>query len=159
MQRSGERDNYRFAVCFIDLDGFKAVNDVFGHLVGDRVLCEVARRLVGSVRPGDMAARFGGDEFTVFLDDLRAGSDAAAVARAHPRSAANAPATIDGRDVTVMPASVLPSVRPTVGRSRICCDGPIVRCIGRSRLAAADRPSFCPTRVDPTLARCSDWAN
>ncbi|MGD0248095.1 MAG: dihydroorotate dehydrogenase, partial [Candidatus Limnocylindrales bacterium] len=45
---------------FIDLDGFKAVNDSFGHLVGDRVLCEIARRLVGCVRAGDMAARFGG---------------------------------------------------------------------------------------------------
>jgi diguanylate cyclase (GGDEF)-like protein/PAS domain S-box-containing protein len=80
MQRSQQHGDYRFAVCFIDLDRFKAVNDSFGHLTGDRVLCEVARRLVCSIRAGDMAARFGGDEFTVFLDDLNAESDAARVA-------------------------------------------------------------------------------
>jgi diguanylate cyclase (GGDEF)-like protein/PAS domain S-box-containing protein len=81
IQRSRQHEGYRFAVCFIDLDGFKTVNDRFGHLVGDRVLCEVARRLVGGVRAGDMAARFGGDEFTIFLDDVSVESDAASVAQ------------------------------------------------------------------------------
>ena len=100
MQRLQQHDGYRFAVCFIDLDGFKAVNDRFGHLVGDRVLCEVAKRLVGGVRPGDVAARFGGDEFTVFLDDLRTDSDAAAVAR-RILDQLHAPTPIDGCDVKV----------------------------------------------------------
>jgi diguanylate cyclase (GGDEF)-like protein/PAS domain S-box-containing protein len=81
LERTRQHDDYSFAVCFVDLDNFKAINDSAGHIVGDRVLCEVACRLVGCVRPGDMVARFGGDEFTVLLDDLYGDADASVVAR------------------------------------------------------------------------------
>jgi diguanylate cyclase (GGDEF)-like protein len=58
-----------FSVLYIDLDGFKPVNDIHGHAAGDTVLCEVGRRLRTSLRESDVAARLGGDEFAVVLVD------------------------------------------------------------------------------------------
>ena len=68
------------AVMFIDLDGFKEINDTFGHAVGDRVLSAVAARLRVQVRKLDLAARIGGDEFGMLLDGMRHFSDASVVA-------------------------------------------------------------------------------
>ncbi len=67
-----ERTGAEVAVAYIDLDDFKIVNDTFGHDAGDLVLCEVARRLLDTVRGADVAARVGGDEFVV-VHDLGAG--------------------------------------------------------------------------------------
>jgi len=55
------------AVLYLDLDGFKAVNDRFGHASGDQLLVKVARRVSDTVRPGDLVARLGGDEFAVAI--------------------------------------------------------------------------------------------
>jgi diguanylate cyclase (GGDEF)-like protein/PAS domain S-box-containing protein len=74
------RQGHRLAVLFLDLDGFKAVNDSFGHSVGDRLLQSVARRLVECVRDSDTVSRQGGDEFVVLLSRIAHADDAAASA-------------------------------------------------------------------------------
>ncbi len=61
---------HRFAVCFLDLDRFKNLNDSHGHRVGDKLLIELSHRLNDLVRPGDTVARMGGDEFTLLLDNV-----------------------------------------------------------------------------------------
>jgi diguanylate cyclase (GGDEF)-like protein len=69
------------ALLFIDLDQFKQVNDTLGHPCGDLLLCAVADRLRAMLRPEDFVARFGGDEFVVFQQNIRSPDEAAALAR------------------------------------------------------------------------------
>ncbi len=69
-----KRNGGELGILFLDLDGFKDVNDRFGHAVGDRLLAEVGRRLLSVVRGDELAARIGGDEFVVVLNDLRSDS-------------------------------------------------------------------------------------
>jgi diguanylate cyclase (GGDEF)-like protein/PAS domain S-box-containing protein len=86
------------AVMFIDLDDFKTVNDSLGHEAGDRVLQEVAQRLMIALRPTDTVARFGGDEFAILLEGV-ADSSEAADAAARILQALELPTDIDGKQV------------------------------------------------------------
>lgn len=95
-----QRDGDITAVIFIDLDGFKAINDTVGHHFGDRFLGEVASRLQGTVREHDTVARLGGDEFAIVLEGMASMTDIAKVARKLIRDLA-APFIVDGREMYV----------------------------------------------------------
>ena len=97
----GERDDGTkgLAVLFCDLDGFKSINDRFGHNAGDAVLIEVARRLGRAVRDGDTVARLGGDEFVVLADGL--GKADAADLAVRLRNEIIQPIRVDGRAMRV----------------------------------------------------------
>ncbi len=75
----GARYGRKTGLLFIDLDGFKLINDSLGHAVGDRLLIEVSQRLLGTVRRSDAVARLGGDEFVVLLPDVNSRLDVAHV--------------------------------------------------------------------------------
>jgi diguanylate cyclase (GGDEF)-like protein len=74
------RSDHRITLLFVDLDQFKSVNDRYGHAAGDAVLLEVADRLKELVRPGDVVARFGGDEFVILCDEIGDATQAEGVA-------------------------------------------------------------------------------
>ena len=80
IERSKRRGNYMFAVLFLDLDGFKIINDSLGHMIGDQLLIAITHRLEKCLRTTDTVARLGGDEFALLLDDIGDISDALRVA-------------------------------------------------------------------------------
>ena len=79
IQHSKRNPNYLFALLFIDLDRFKTINDSLGHLVGDKLLIEIAKILPEGLRANDTVARLGGDEFVILLEDIHNLTDATKV--------------------------------------------------------------------------------
>lgn len=95
-----DRRGKALAILFFDLDRFKVVNDTMGHEKGDNLLQEIGRRLNSMLRPGDTAARFGGDEFTLLLEDLN-GIDDARVITERLIESLQEPILMDGREFEV----------------------------------------------------------
>jgi diguanylate cyclase (GGDEF)-like protein len=104
----------KMALLLIDLDGFKRISDLYGHETGDAVLRTAAGRIRESLRASDVAARYGGDEFTVMLPFIESDGDAAFVA-AKLRGRIAAPLDVGGNDVTVG-ASIGIALFPEDGR-------------------------------------------
>lgn len=143
-----QQSDERGVVLFLDLDRFKAVNDSLGHAMGDRLLRDVAQRLTGLLRQGDVAARLSGDEFVVLVTGLpdspdRANRAAMALARRF-LNALSVPYVLNGRTLRVTPSigmTLFPDgsqnaddllkhadtamyQAKTQGRSRVCCYQP-----------------------------------
>jgi diguanylate cyclase (GGDEF)-like protein/PAS domain S-box-containing protein len=146
--RARRQNNYSYALLFIDLDGFKAVNDTHGHMVGDQLLIAVARRLESTLRPGDTVARLAGDEFTLLLDGLRLADDALLVAERVQRALA-APFDVAGKRVRVTA-----SVGVTIGPAQYdryedvlrAADNAMYRgkAAGGARVIVTDHSAACP---------------
>jgi diguanylate cyclase (GGDEF)-like protein len=94
------RVNESFAVLYLDIDGFKPVNDMFGHDVGDALLREAARRIVACVRESDTVARMGGDEFTVIVSGVKTPNDDERVANSIIEAIAR-PFVLNGKNCSV----------------------------------------------------------
>lgn len=95
-----QRNNLPLGLILLDLDHFKQVNDTYGHAAGDQVLCEVARRMRGQLRTGDVAGRWGGEEFLVVLPDSD-DAGAAQVAERIRQALAVEPVHFAGHDIAV----------------------------------------------------------
>ena len=107
------RQSKPIAVIFLDLDGFKHINDSLGHATGDRVLQSVSKRLLACVRASDTVSRQGGDEFVILISEIAYPQDAATIANKILLSL-TAPHSIDGQDLHVS-ASIGMSVYPVDG--------------------------------------------
>lgn len=120
------------AICFIDLDGFKEVNDTHGHEAGDRLLAEIAHRLQACLRQGDFVARHGGDEFVVLLSGVSQSAEGAEVLQRMLNAIGQPSTSVSG---VVVGASIGVAICPLHGQD------------SASLLAAADRAMYAAKRI------------
>jgi len=96
-----KRGQERAAILFMDVDGLKAINDTHGHALGDRLLNQVATRIVGQMRESDVVARIGGDEFVALLMHVNASNSISMIERKLNRAVAQTPYLINGIDIRI----------------------------------------------------------
>lgn len=154
--RRGRRGRGTVAVLILDLDHFKIVNDVHGHLAGDGVLAAVAEQLQAGVRQGDLVGRFGGEEFLVLLPDLPAGAgghrELGAVAERLRRRIAEleVPVRTDGRgECPTAVETVISGLSVSIGGATVPVDGTELDQV----LRAADASLYAAKREGRNLVR------
>jgi diguanylate cyclase (GGDEF)-like protein len=151
--RTGRADR-RLAVLFIDLDGFKEVNDHHGHPAGDSVLRVVARRLADAARPGDHVGRLGGDEFVIIAEPIADEGDALALAEAI-QAALGQPIQLDASTVAVGV-----SIGIAVSKTAIDDAGDLLRdadlALYRAKELGRNRLELCDDDLRSALAERAD---
>lgn len=137
--------DYQFAVLFLDLDRFKIINDSLGHVIGDQLLVATARKLELCLRPEDVVARFGGDEFTILLEDVKDVADATGVAdRIHQQL--KLPFNLNGYEVsTTASIGIALSGRAYEQPEDILCDA------DTAMYRAKERGRACHELFDPRM--------
>lgn len=138
------RHGRQLALLMADLDGFKDVNDRLGHTTGDELLRTVAGRLTDSLRAGDTACRYGGDEFIVMLPEIESRDAAIAVER-KIRAALAAEYVVDGERINVT-ASIGTAVFPADGRT---CRDLIIQADAAMYRVKAERRALATLRAPP----------
>lgn len=147
------RHKRQLALLFIDLDGFKAVNDTYGHAAGDRLLTEISQRMRACIRKEDILARMGGDEFTIVLRELHQPDDAQLVA-AKLIKAINEPVALNSHTSHVG-ASIGIALFPQSAQDpesllRMADDAMyLAKSSGKNRCCIADERSAPQTESDP----------
>lgn len=136
LERSNRHAERLHAVLFIDVDRFKFINDSLGHRWGDDLLKLVARRISGCLRGGDTVARFGGDEFTVLLEDLRDPLEAVHVAE-RVLEALREPVAIAGREFVITGSIGIANTMNTWSRDDLLHDAD--QAMYAAKLAGKDR--------------------
>jgi diguanylate cyclase (GGDEF)-like protein/PAS domain S-box-containing protein len=144
------RNRELLAICYVDLDGFKQVNDRFGHAVGDEYLRAIAERLRGALRAGDTIARLGGDEFVILLPGLAELRDAQHVAR-KVLDALSTPITVDGRALDAG-ASIGIALYPTDGTEPDTLMRRADKAMYRAKAGGGSRTEFASERAQPGRA-------
>lgn len=150
--RAKRSPGYEFCVLFIDLDGFKAVNDRWGHAMGDALLTKVAARLKAHLRDNDTAVRFGGDEFAVLVDGVTSDEMASAIVeRLHEQL--SVAYQIDGAQVRVSATiGIASSTTPYQTPEEMVrdADAAMYRSKRAERRARSQRPGPAETLADAT---------
>jgi diguanylate cyclase (GGDEF)-like protein len=137
------RQHKQVVLMLLDLDGFKAVNDKFGHAVGDKLLQAVAERLVACIRGADTACRYGGDEFVVMLPEINGQEHRANIER-KIRVRLAAPYVVDGVEVN-MSVSIGSAVFPVEAKNRS-------ELIKKADTAMYQAKAGAPTRTNETYS-------
>ncbi len=145
-----DRTDQPLSLIMVDLDHFKAVNDRWGHPVGDQVLVHAARLIGGSVRSCDVACRVGGEEFAVLCPGVRE-DEAFRVAERVRRALAQTPLKVDGQEVTVTASMGLASREPDSGTEDLVRRSDLA--LYQAKAAGRNRVELAPEEAAPAPLR------